>query len=202
MKKLLLIWLLLPLFLVSFAHAEALAPRQLVAATVDEVLADMRLNAAVYSADATKLQAMVMERVGPHFNFQRMAQLAMARHWPTATKEQKAAVSTEFRTLLARTYANAMFDFRDAEVKVMGEQQSSPRSTMIKLRVESRSGQPVDLLLRLENRNERWQVIDVVVGGVSLIITYRGSFNDRISKGGIDSLISDMRSGNLGVNLQ
>ncbi|MFA5552218.1 MAG: ABC transporter substrate-binding protein [Trueperaceae bacterium] len=196
------LWLLACLLLAVAVEAEPLEPRRLVEITVDEVMADMKASAETYTRDPAALQAMVIERVGPHFNFPRMAQLAMARHWATATPAQRRAIAGEFRTLLARTYANAMFEYRDAPIRVMGEQKSNPRNRVVKLRLDSPSGQPVDLLVRLENRNERWQVIDVVVGGISLVITYRGAFNDRIGKSGINGLIADMRGNNLGVSVQ
>ena len=181
------------------AHAVPNDPRSLVEFTVDEVLADMKANEGVYKDDQDKLQAMVLERMAPHFNFQRMTQLAMGKHWGTATPAQKSAISKEFRQLLARTYANSMFTFRNEQIAVQGKQKGNERSTTVKVRVSSSSGKPVDLLLRMENRNDRWQVIDVVVDGISLVITYRGSFNEGISKAGIDGLISDMKNDNLAV---
>jgi len=36
----------------------------------------------------------------------------------------------------------------------------------------------------------------VVIDGVSLVTTYRGSFNDQIQKGGIDALIKTLRDRN------
>lgn len=196
------LWLAAWLLIAGVARADSLEPRRLVELTVDEVMADMQVNAERYTRDPAALQAMVIERVGPHFNFPRMAQLAMGRHWAAATPAQRRAIAGEFRALLARTYANAMFAYRDDPIRVMGEQQTNPRNRVVKLRLDSRSGQPVDLLVRLESRNERWQVIDVVVGGISLVITYRGAFNDRIGKAGIDGLIADMRANNLGVSVQ
>lgn len=179
------------------SHSEPLEPRALVELTVDEVVADMKANADVYAGNPDKLQAMVLERLGSHFNFQRMTQLAMARHWGDADNEQKVTISREFRKLLARTYANSMFDYRDVPIRVVSEQKANPRSTIVKLRIDSRSGEAVELLLRMENRNERWQVIDVVVGGISLVITYRGVFNDQISQSGIDGLITSLEQDNL-----
>ena len=37
---------------------------------------------------------------------------------------------------------------------------------------------------------------DVVVDGVSLVTTYRGSFNDQIQKGGIDGLLKTLQERN------
>ena len=41
-----------------------------------------------------------------------------------------------------------------------------------------------------------WKVYDVVIDGASLVTTYRGSFNDQIQKGGIDSLLKTLQERN------
>jgi phospholipid transport system substrate-binding protein len=37
-----------------------------------------------------------------------------------------------------------------------------------------------------------WKVYDVTVDGVSLVTTYRSTFADQVSKGGIDGLVKSL----------
>ncbi len=46
----------------------------------------------------------------------------------------------------------------------------------------------------MERTDKGWKVYDVVVDGVSLVTTYRGSFNDQIQKSGIDGLVRPSRT--------
>ena len=41
-----------------------------------------------------------------------------------------------------------------------------------------------------------WMVYDVLVDGVSLVTTYRSSFNDQIQKSGIDGLVKTLADRN------
>ena len=196
-------WFLTALCLVlgsTLLQAEEVGPLRLVELTVNEVVADMNANQDVYAADSAKLRAMVHERIVPHFNFRRMTQLAMANHWTAATPEQREAISNGMLDLMVRTYSNAMFTFRNTPIKLVNERKISERSAIVRLSVtSSSSGQPVDVQLRLENRNGAWQVIDVVVGGVSMVITYRGTFADEIRRGGIDGLVASIQKNAIAV---
>lgn len=176
-------------------HAQETGPLRLVELTVNEVVADMNANQDVYANDSAKLRAMVYERIVPHFNFRRMTQLAMANHWKAATPEQRDAISDGMLDLMVRTYANAMFTFRNTPINLVGERKTNERSAIVRLSVtNTSSGQPVDVQLRMENRNDAWQVIDVVVGGVSMVITYRGTFAEEIRRNGIDGLVASIKS--------
>jgi phospholipid transport system substrate-binding protein len=172
-------------------------PLELVDRTVRDVVADMNERHELYSADEAALRAMVLERVAPYFNFDRMTQLALARHWREATPDQRRQVSSEMLQLMVRTYANAMFTYRNHPLNLVDEKILSARSAVVRLSVKTDSGQKVSVILRLENRNEQWQVIDIVIDGVSMVITYRGTFAQEISKGGIEGLIDSIRKENL-----
>lgn len=190
-------WLLLVVALGGPALAAEISPLELVKATVNDVVAEMDSQQDVYSGDQVKLRAMVLERVAPHFNFERMTQLAMASHWAKATPEQRQQVSKEMLEMMVRTYANSMFKFRNHPLNLVDEKLLNERTAMVRLSVSTDSGQTVSVMLRMEKRKGPWQVIDVVIDGVSMVITYRGTFAEEISKSGIDGLIKSIKGENL-----
>ncbi len=191
-------WLLvLAVVLSGPALAKDLSPLELVKATVNDVVADMNANQGVYATDQVKLRAMVLQRVAPHFNFDRMTQLAMASHWAKASPEQRKQISKEMLEMLVRTYANSMFKFRNHPLNLVDEKLVNERTAIVRMSVTTESGQTVSVMLRMEKRKGPWQVIDVVIDGVSMVITYRGTFAEEISKSGIDGLIKNIKSENL-----
>jgi phospholipid transport system substrate-binding protein len=121
----------------------------------------------------------------------------MARYWSQATPQQRRQISEEMLQLMVRTYTRAMFTFRNQPIALVDEKIINPRSAVVRVRVTTTSGQDASVVLRMENRADRWQVIDVVVDGVSMVITYRGTFAEEISKSGIDGLIASVRQDNL-----
>ncbi|MFB3090204.1 MAG: phospholipid-binding protein MlaC, partial [Gammaproteobacteria bacterium] len=53
---------------------------------------------------------------------------------------------------------------------------------------------PIDYRMHLSGGE--WKVVDIVVDGVSLILTYRGSFASEIRKNGLDALIRKLSQRN------
>jgi phospholipid transport system substrate-binding protein len=48
----------------------------------------------------------------------------------------------------------------------------------------------------MERADKGWKVYDVVVDGVSLVTTYRGSFSEQIQKSGVDGLVKTLADRN------
>lgn len=176
---------------------DADGPLELVEITVREAFAEVRENEELYRNNGDQLQAMVEERVARHFNFERMTQLAAAQNWRNATADERTSLTAEFRKLLIRSYANVAYDFRtDMPNIAISPRSIAERRAVIRGEVTTSAGQKVKIDVRMENRNERWQVVDVMVDGVSLIINYRASFAHEIEQGGFPRLIGALKSKN------
>lgn len=176
--------------------AQPADPVELTRQTVNEVMADMKANEAVYSSDRSKLDAMVQERLVPRFNFTVMTQLAVGRPWAQASPEQKKSLENEFRTLLTRTYTNLLFNSRNETTTIRSNSTTPQGDVTIELDVSSAKGEPFMLTFRMRQSNNEWKVIDVSVNGVSLIVNYRNTFSREISQSGIDGLIKTLQEKN------
>ena len=182
----------------ALAQAPSNDPLQMVEITVRDALAEVLDNEEFYRNNGDGLQAMVEQRIAPYFNFERMTQLAVAQNWRNATADQREALTEEFRTLLIRTYANVSYDFRSElpNIKITPRDIREERA-LIRVEVQGsrgRRGAVIDI--RMEQRDQRWQVIDVMVDGVSLIVNYRASFAYEIEQGGFERLIQTLRADN------
>lgn len=184
--------------IVTFAlHAQPVTdPVELTRQTVNEVMADMKANESVYSADRASLDAMVQERLLPRFNFTVMTQLAVGRAWTQASPEQKTALENEFRTLLTRTYTNVLFGNRNETTTIRSNSKTAQGDVTIGMEVSNPKGEPVMMIFRMRNSNGEWKVIDVSVNGVSLIVNYRTSFAREIGQSGLDGLIGSLQQKN------
>jgi phospholipid transport system substrate-binding protein len=179
------------------AIAEDLMPDALVRHVTDEVLAIVRSDKAIQSGDARKVLTLVDEKVLPHFNFRRMTMLAVGKDWRTATPEQQSRLTDAFRTLLIRTYSNALTQYRNQTIDVK-PLRASPDDKQVKVKTEvSQVGaQPIGIDYSLEKTDRGWKVFDVIVAGVSLVTNYRGSFGDEIHAKGVDGLIASIEAKN------
>ncbi|MBY0499792.1 MAG: ABC transporter substrate-binding protein [Nitrosomonas sp.] len=199
MKRFLgLIILMLSNLLALPAWSMDLAPDRLVDKTVKEVIEIIQQDEALRNGDREKMFDLIETKILPHFNFTRMTQLAMGQHWSKAQPEQQNRIVDEFRTLLVRTYSNALTSYHDETIKVnplpeLGDRtETTVRTTVI----QGKGKEPVPIDYSMEKKPDGWKVYDVTVAGVSLVTNYRGTFNSQVRKGGVDGLLKALSDKN------
>lgn len=162
-----------------------------------EVLAIVREDKGIAAGDMRHAVELIDAKVSPHFNFTRMAALAVGRDWRAATPEQKTALTAEFRALLVRSYSNALNRFKELQIVVKPLRMEANADEVI-VRTEVRQpGKAADTVdYSLEKKDGQWKVYDVSVAGVSLISSYRDSFGQEIKASGIDGLIKSLKAKN------
>jgi phospholipid transport system substrate-binding protein len=166
------------------------SPDALIQKVTDEVLTIVRQDKDIQNGNTKKAIELVEVKVLPHFNFQRMTALAMGRDWKKATGEQQAKLSQEFKTLLVRTYSNALTGYKDQTIRYKPtKMQSGDTEVVVKTEVVQPGGRPIQLDYSVEKQNEGWKVFDVVVAGVSLVTNYRETFNQEVRANGVDGLL-------------
>ncbi len=168
-------------------QAEAAAPDELVRETADEVMALLRSDA---GGDLDELAALVDTKVVGHFDFASMTRLALGKYWRQATAEEQMALVGEFRTLLVRTYSNALLQFLDYDIETRPLDAAADAKTVIVRTLVSKGGsKPIHLDYRMMARDADWFVFDVMVDGVSLVVNYRSMFGATVEKSGVAGLI-------------
>lgn len=179
------------------AGANDLGPDLLVKNVTNEVLEVVRKDKDIQAGNTKKTLGLVEAKVLPHFNFQRMTQLALGREWRQATPDQSKILVDEFRDLLVRTYSKALTEFRDQEISFKPFKMAAA-DTDVKVRTEIKQtgGKPVQLDYFLEKGASGWKVYDLEVGGVSLVTNYRSSFAQEVRANGIDGLIRTLQAKN------
>jgi phospholipid transport system substrate-binding protein len=180
------------------AGAQAMTPPDVLARSVtDEVLAVLRADKDIQAGSQKKVIDLVEKKVLPHFNFVRMTQLAVGRHWREASPEQQKLLVVEFRTLLVQTYAATFTAYRDQAIEYRPLRvQPDETDVVVKSLINQSGGKPVTVDYRMHKSNDGWKVYDVVVGDLSLVQSYRGSFNSEVQKGGIDGLVKALTEKN------
>jgi phospholipid transport system substrate-binding protein len=186
-------------FALPAAAAPDTAPDALVRKSIDDVLAVIKTDKDLQAGNQRKILELVEEKVLPHFDFNRMTRLALGRNWAQATDAQKDSLVREFRTMLVRTYSASLSQYRNQTIDVKPAKiAAGDNETVVKTLVNQPGGQPIPIDYSMEKSDKGWRVYDVVVDGVSLVTTYRSSFNDQIQKGGIDGLVKTLADRNRG----
>jgi phospholipid transport system substrate-binding protein len=175
--------------------AADLPPDQLARSTTQEVLAILKADKDIQSGSVKRAHELVEAKVLPHFDFNRMTQLAVGKHWTKATPQQKQALVKEFRSLLVRTYATSLTEFSNQSVdfKPLNMRPDDTQVT-VKTEIKQPGGKPIPIDYEMYKTDFGWKVFDVAIDGVSLVINYRSSFASTIRQSGIDGLISTLEA--------
>ena len=185
------------------ASADEVAPDVLVRKTTEEVLNVVRGDKDIRAGNVARVVQLIEEKVAPHFDFERMARLAVGRPWREASPVQREALVREFRTLLVRSYSAAFTAYTGIAVeyrpyKLNPADTETTVQTLIKL---PGGAPPMGIDYDMGNTKGGWKVYDVRVAGASLIINYRNLFAQEIQNSGIDGLIKSLVDKNSGKSL-
>jgi phospholipid transport system substrate-binding protein len=174
-----------------------LAPEALVRKMTDDVLEAVRADKALQAGDRQKALALAEQKILPHVDFREAARLAVGRGWASATPAQQEQLVTEFRAMLVRIYSNAIDTYRGQTLRVFPVKMA-PADTEVTVRNQylSPGRSPVAVEYSMRKTAEGWKIYDIVVENVSLVLTYRGEFDQVMRKSGVDGLIKRMNEKN------
>ena len=199
MKRLLTAWAF-ALGLLAFAvqAQEQLSPDQLVQRVTEDVLAAIKSDKQLASGDKQKALKLAEEKVLPHIDFEEATRLAVGRSWREASAEQKKKLTGEFRKMLVRTYSNAIEGYQGQTLKVLPSRggKQSEDDTTVRAQFIRAGGKPLPIEFQMRKTQQGWKIYDIVVEGVSLVLTYRSEFDQVVKQSGIDGLLKRLAEKN------
>jgi len=180
------------------------APDVLIKQVTEDVLEIVRNDKDIQSGNTQKAIDLVDKKVLPHFNFPHMTALALGKDWRKATPQQQQQLTAEFRTLLVRTYSNALTGYKNQKIVYKPfKMNAGETDVLVRTEVLQPGSKAVQLDYSLEKLENTWKVYDMTVAGISLVTNYRDQFAQEVRNGGIDGLIATVAAKNksLEVNL-
>lgn len=184
--------------LIAFpVFAQEQNPEELIKRMTQEVMDAVKSDKQLAAGDKQKALKLAEEKILPHVDFEEATRIAVGRNWAQANPEQRKKLVTEFRNMLVRTYSNAIQAYEGQEMKVLPVRMK-PGETDVTVRNQFiRSGQkPVALDYSMRKTDKGWKIYDIVVEGISLVLTYRSEFDAVVKQDGIDGLIKRLAAKN------
>lgn len=171
----------LPFFLIlllgtTTAQAD---PKEELRETVNSVLVELYREV---PATPEERKATLRTIITTRFNFEAIARRALGRNWNRFDEKEQARFVQLFTTLLIETYA----DRYDGKIRPEVEWGDSIELARNRMEVHSKvilDGQAYSVIYRLAILENRWQVYDVIIEGVSLVGNYRQQFDSVLSNG-------------------
>jgi len=116
----------------------------------------------------------------------------LGAHFKAASPELRNRFTRAFMDLMIRTYATAMFEYtgqEEIEYLPLALDESDPTALVqTRVRVPGQAPVPVDYAF-LRSADGRWQIYDVRLDGISLVLSYRRSYDQIIRTKGFEALV-------------
>ncbi len=198
MKRLLARWCFLLLGLASVWGAVADSPQDVIKETSQRMIAALNKDRPALQQDASKIYDLVDQILLPHFDFELISRWALGKYWRSASPEQRTRFTDQFRTLLVRTYASALLEYSNEEIRfpATSAPAANTNDVTVPTQVQPRSGAPIPINYSMHFMNGAWKVYDVTVDGISLVTNYRDTFVSQIRDGGMDAVIQGLEQRN------
>jgi len=146
------------------------------------------------SAGAVERQREVRTIVTEVFDFDEASRRTLGRAWADRTPEERASFKALFVDLLDRAYLRRL-DGWDGQRIVVGDELLDTDRATVRAAIVARDGDrtPMEYLMRRSD-DGRWRVIDINVGGASLLGNYRAQFARLMQSGGFPLLMEKLQA--------
>jgi phospholipid transport system substrate-binding protein len=189
--------LLVSALTVLAAFAQEFGPDALVRTVSRDVTTAIKQDREIRAGNPKKVVELVESMILPHVDTVRMTRLAVGAGWRQATPEQQKRLTEEFTTLVIHTYSAALLSYSDQVMDIKpARAQPGETEIVVKSEIRQQGAQAVNFDFMMEKTTIGWKLYDVKIGGVSLVTTYRASFQEEIRNRGIDGLIAMLSTKN------
>ena len=126
-------------------------------------------------------EAALAELVHRRFALERIGRLALGRYWRSADPAEQAAYAELFDRYVLATYSRLVDSYTGQRLEVAS---AAPVKGGVMVSSRLVGNRPAAIDWRLEGNGQDWLVVDVVVEGVSMLLTQRNEFAAIIERNG------------------
>lgn len=161
------------------SQAQSQSPEEMIRDNVESLMGDLEGRKDYYADNLGELEALVDSNLDQVADFRYIGASVMGSYFRNATPEQRSRFAGVFRQTLIDTYTRGLVTFDYNELRVLDAQQSQRHDDQasVAMEVVANNGQvyPVSYSLRLSDGE--WRVVNVIVNGINLGLTFRNQFD-------------------------
>lgn len=160
-------------------YAQQQTPEALIRDNITGFMADLDAREDYYANNVNELKKLVDESLDEVADFRYIGASVMGKYFSNATPEQRSRFADVFRQTLIDTYTRGLVTFDYDELRVIDDQrpQRYDDQTSVEMEIVANNGDiyPVSYSLRLSDGD--WRVVNVIVNGINLGLTFRNQFD-------------------------
>ena len=127
------------------------------------------------------------------FNYTELSKRTLGREWKKFSPAQQTEFEQLFGQLLERSYADRVLAYTSEKIEFGKEIELRKNKVEVESAIITADNKNIPVNYRMVNKNDKWQVYDVVIEGISLVQNYRSQFRDILSKKTPEDLLDTLR---------
>ena len=150
----------------------------------EDIVLVVRAKQGIYDENPEEFIKAISFALQPLVDFERISRNVMGRYYKDANKEQIEKFNKVFKASLLDTYSKTLAEFKDEEILVSSEIKKSPKGNREKVSLQIVTSTKIypaiyDMYL---NKQGQWKLINIVINGVNLGLTFRNQFYSLMEK--------------------
>ncbi|MGH6718317.1 MAG: MlaC/ttg2D family ABC transporter substrate-binding protein [Alphaproteobacteria bacterium] len=138
---------------------------------------------------ADRLRVLLTE----HFDLKTIARAVLGPTWKSADDVQRADYLVAFEDYIVATYSLRVKDYAGETFEVLRETPIDDRDTLVATQIVRPNKAPLRVDYRVRGNGAEYGVVDVMVEGISMLMSQRQEFAAVVQRHGLDGLIAQLR---------
>ena len=128
------------------------------------------------------------------FDIPAISRFVLGRAWRRASDSEKQDFLAVFEDVIVYTWSRRFKQYTGQTIKVLGTSPDGDTGTLVNSVIKDLAGQTISVQWRLRQRGEGLRIVDIIIEGISMVITYRQDYTSVIRQnGGIQGLLTELR---------
>lgn len=149
--------------------------------------------AALRSGNKAAAKTQFRTLLAQHFAVDQIGDRLIRRWSPKITPAQHSAYKAAFPNFIIGTYADRLFEYANATVKVVRTQTAGNGAAVV-TQVVKPGAAPINAIWTVEKIGGAYKVTNLTVAGINLALTQTADFDSYIQRNGFDKLIAFMKA--------
>ena len=122
-----------------------------------------------------------------------IGRFALGRYWRTASPELREEYLALFQEFVLDIYSKRLDGFSGEIFTIVKSKTLDETDTLVSTEISGGDGPSIRVDYRVRSFEDKFQIVDVLVEGISLIVTQRSEFASIINRDGIEGLLEKLR---------
>ena len=152
----------------------------------EDIVLVVRAKQGIYEENPEEFIKAISFALQPLVDFKRISRNVMGRYYKDANKEQIDKFNKVFKASLLETYSKTLAEFKDEEILVSSQVKKSPKGNREKVSLQIVTSTKIYPAVydMYRNKQGQWKLINIIINGVNLGLTFRNQFYSLMEKEG------------------